>query len=54
MTRFASLLSRAVLVALLLASVLGGIARADDGVLNAFDPLQTADEQLPEDPGIQP
>jgi hypothetical protein len=53
MKRFASLLSRAVLAALLLTCVFGGVARADDGV--AFGGPGTAfqaDEiQLPEDPG---
>ena len=54
MKRFASLLSRAVLAALLLTCVFGGIARADDGVSVSVAPgdtLQADEVQLPEDPG---
>jgi hypothetical protein len=55
MKRFASLLSRAVLAALLLSCVFGGLARADDGVTVGPGTAFQADEiQLPEDPGTAP
>ena len=52
MKRFASLLSRAVLAALLLTCVFGGVARADDrGTFGPGTPFQADEIQLPEDPG---
>ena len=52
MKRFASLLSRAVLAALLLTCVFGGVARADDrGTSGPGTPFQADEIQLPEDPG---
>jgi hypothetical protein len=50
MKRFASLLWRAAVAALLLTSVVGGTARADDG--NGLPNVGTT--ILPEDPGIEP
>lgn len=54
MKRFASFLSRAVLAALLLTCVFGGIARADDHDLYGSGDASVNGALLPEDPGIGP